>query len=170
MKTVSLDIHRKMLKNNPTAFEEHFPRARENFAKMFKGFPKNVRLQMADLVFNAQERKPLFYHESVTTGLPMVWNDPKILNLKNGKFHTWNDCNHYRYEIGHYVPKNAGGTDHPENLCFMSGRCNQHIQSSLSLDEIMDNIFPHNIEVQNRVASLKNLYNSIEWKSLKENK
>jgi hypothetical protein len=167
MKTIRLDEHRKRLNANPKVFEEHYPKARENFANMFKGYPKSVRLQMADLVFDAQGRKPLFYHKSITTGLPMVWNDPKILNLKEGKHHTWNDCDFFRYEIGHKVPKNSDGKDDPENLCFMSGRCNQHIQSSLSLDEIMDNTFCFNDEIKDRVSALKNLYNSEEWKQLK---
>lgn len=167
MKTIPLVEHRKRLNANPKAFEEHYPKARENYAKIVKGYSKKVRLQMADLVWEAQGRKPLFYHESITTGLPLVWNAPKIVNSREGKHHTWNDCDFFHYEIGHLVPKNSGGNDDPENLCFMSGRCNQHIQSSLPLDEVMDNYFRSNDEIKDRLSALTNLHETDEWKQLK---
>ena len=164
---ITITEHRTRLKSNTNAFEEHYPKARENFAKMFKGYPKKIRLQMADLVFDAQGRKPLFYYLG-SDELPHAWNDPKKLKLKTGYLHTWDDCDFYRYEIGHHNPRNAGGKDEPENLCFMSGRCNQHIQASLPLEVVMNDLFPHNKEVQDRVKSLKKLYQSTAWKKLKE--
>ena len=60
---------------------------------------------------------------------------------KEGIIHTWDNCDFIRYEIGHYLPRNAGGQNDPENLCFMSGRCNQHIQASLPLDVVMNDLF-----------------------------
>ena len=164
--TITITEHRTRLKNNPNAFEEHYQRARGNFANMFKGYPREIRLQFADLVFEAQGRKPLF-HWSGIDGLPWAWNDAKKLHTKNGIIHTWNDCDYIRYEIGHMNPRNAGGKDEPKNLCFMSGRCNQHVQASLPLDIVLRDLFPDNNEVQNRVANLKKLHNSKRWKDLK---
>ena len=164
--TITITEHRTRLKNNPNAFEEHYEKARGNFAKMFKGYPLETRLQLADLVFEAQGRKPLLHWTNID-GLPCAWNDAKRLHTKNRTIHTWDDCDYIRYEIGHMNPRNAGGTNDPENLCFMSGKCNQHVQASLPLDIVLRDYFPTNLEVQNRVANLKKLHNSKRWKDLK---
>ncbi len=165
--TITIMEHRTRLKNNPNSFEEHYNKARENFARYIQGYPKKVKLQFADLVFQAQGRKPLFLWSSVDE-LPWAWNAPTRLRTKEGPIHTWNDIDYIRYEIGHMNPRNAGGKNEPENLCFMSGRCNQHVQASLPMEVVLRDLFSDNKEVLDRVESLKQLHNSEEWKKLKE--
>ena len=106
-------------------------------------------MDLADMIFEAQGKKPLFqFGEDI-----VAWNRPSYWNL-----------NYIKYEIGHKLPVNAGGTSHPENLCYMSARCNQHIQSSLEMHNVLDWYFSHNDEVKNRLKNLDELYLSENWK------
>jgi len=161
--TKNLHSHRNAIKDNSIAFSEDKERALENMTKHIwnwvkivspdakKNQIKNYLLELAIMIFEAQGQKPLFqFGEEIT-----AWNRPG----------DWN-YNYIRYEIGHKTPINAGGTSHPENLCFMSARCNQHIQSSLEMHNVLDWYFSNNTEVQDRVNSLEELYKSEEWKNI----
>jgi hypothetical protein len=105
-------------------------------------------MDISSMIFEAQGNKPLFQFGNEITS----WNRPSYWNL-----------NYLKYEIGHKTPVNAGGTSHPENLCFMSARCNQHIQSSLEMNYVIDWYFSHNDEVKQRLTNLENLYRSELW-------
>ena len=159
--TKSLHIHRQSLKDNVNSFVEDKDRAIENMTKHIwnwvkivspntkKNEIKNILFEIAYMIFDAQSQMPLFqFGEDIT-----AWNRPG----------DWN-YNYIRYEIGHKTPINAGGTSHPENLCFMSARCNQHIQSSLEMHNVLDWYFSNNVEVQSRINSLEELYKSDSWK------
>ena len=106
--------------------------------------------KMALMVWNAQAGLPLFHFES-KKGLPMSWNRPQDGGL-----------NYIRYEIGHMTPSLSGGISHPNNLSFQSARCNQHIQSSLDMDEVLS-YFESVPEVLKRIENIKKLHQSSEW-------
>ncbi len=159
--TKSLRNHRESIKSNANSFFEDKARAFDNMTKHIwdwvkivnpnvkKNKIKNILLEIASMIFEAQGEKPLFqFGEEIT-----AWNRPA----------DWS-YNYIRYEIGHKTPMNAGGTSHPENLCFMSARCNQHIQSSLEMHNVIDWYFSNNTEVQNRINNLEELYKSDIWK------
>ena len=106
--------------------------------------------KMALMVWNAQDGLPLFHFMS-SKNLPMSWNRPQDGEL-----------NYVRYEIGHMSPRLSGGDSHPNNLSFQSARCNQHIQSSLDMDEVLT-YFEAIPEVLHRVSNLEVLHQSNEW-------
>ena len=143
----NLQNHRNALKENTDSFSYDKNRAVSNMSEHIwnwvrKEYPnakktKNIIkiMDLADMIFEAQGKKPLFqFGEDI-----VAWNRPSYWNL-----------NYIKYEIGHKLPVNAGGTSHPENLCYMSARCNQHIQSSLEMHNVLDWYFSHNDEVKNR--------------------
>jgi len=166
---MKLNEHREMLKKNEECWLADYDRAQRNFVEHLWKWVKDknptakkkdkcdVMNEVAGLVFEAQGYRPLFH---LSDSNIMAWNSPK----------DWDRYSHIRYEIGHMNPKNNGGESEPENLCFMSARCNQHIQSSLSFEEVMENYFAHNTKatlVVERVNNLKALHQSDCWKELK---
>ena len=62
------------------------------------------------------------------TELPLCWNSPK----------DW-EKDYVKYEWGHLLSRNqnAAAADRIENLALYSARCNQHIQTSLDVQELM---------------------------------
>lgn len=78
------------------------------------------------LLFDTQEQRPMFHVEG--TELPLCWNAPK----------DW-DKHYIKYEWGHLLSRNqnAANADRIENLALYSARCNQHIQTSLDVQELM---------------------------------
>lgn len=62
------------------------------------------------------------------TELPLCWNSPK----------DW-EKDYIKYEWGHLLSRNqnAATADRIENLALYSARCNQHIQTSLDVQELM---------------------------------
>ena len=160
-----LNEHRLSLKNNNLCFIQDKERAINNWCKHSYEFIKTKTTfkkteiwgtlnQMAELVWEAQEGKPLFHFLSVKNDMPMSWNRPQ-----NGA------DNYIRYEIGHINPIHTGGTSHPNNLCFQSARCNQHIQSSLDIEEVIL-YFSSIHDVLERINRLKILHKSEEWNLL----
>jgi len=161
-----LTEHRQNLKDNNNVFAEDKQRAITNWAnhcwsyvkqhgKLTKKQATPILQHMAEMVWEAQNGQPLFQFDAPSSGLPMSWNRPQDGEL-----------NYIRYEIGHIHPQLEGGESNPENLTFQSARCNQHIQSSLDIDEVMeyfDNISP----VQVRMNKLNELHHSDEWIELK---
>ncbi len=156
-----LNLHRLNLKNNPECFFVDKTRAKNNWCKeVWNFYKKQVSIkkrdaiilieELSDLVWEAQGGKPLFQFDS-HKGLPMSWNRPQDGEL-----------NYIRYEIGHMTPRLSGGTSHPNNLTFQSSRCNQHIQSSLDIDEVLV-YFKQITEVNERYNNLIELHNSNEW-------
>jgi hypothetical protein len=82
--------------------------------------------KIVEMIFETQDKLPFFWIDSA---LPFCWNHPK----------DWART-HIRYEWGHLEPKDSPSTTVPilENLCLMSARCNNHIQSSLPLEDLQD--------------------------------
>lgn len=158
--------HRKSLKANPLCFSQDKDRAVINWishaweglkslTSVKASIARPILERAALMVWQAQGGKPLFHFESKVSGLPMSWNRPQDGML-----------NYVRYEIGHMTPFDCGGSSAAENLCFQSARCNQHIQSSLPMDEILAAYFSDNAEVLQRIANLRHLYASQEWQGL----
>ena len=154
--------HRQMLAANNSCFLQDKDRAIKNWISHSWSYTKdkvlgnkrhyhNLLEDMAEMVWEAQDGKPLFQFES-SSGLPMSWNRPQ-----NG------EEDYIRYEIGHINPKLSGGNSHPNNLTFQSARCNQHIQSSLGLDEVTL-YFASIPEVTDRINRVFQLHSSIAWK------
>jgi len=162
-----LNQHRIELSVNQDRFTQDKTRTIKNWIKHARKWvseknpsanKKNTSIileQMANMLWEAQGGKPLFQFDSAN-GLPLSWNRPQDGTV-----------NYIRYEIGHMNPVNNGGLSNPENLCYQSARCNQHIQSSLSLDEVLESYFQDNQEVLDRVNSVLSLHQSEEWKRLR---
>ncbi|MDO6688125.1 MULTISPECIES: hypothetical protein [unclassified Agarivorans] len=163
----SLLEHRKNLKNNEEAYSKDIERCYGTVVKHLKdsGF-KKITLNRApseikefvNLIFKSQNFKPFFHIES-TSGLPYCWNSP----AKDG----W-DIDYIKYEWGHLNSKNQNGDAAlcAQNLCLQSARCNQHIQSSMNIDELKE--YGGKLEeVINQNQSSRNaLFKSDEWLSL----
>jgi len=157
--------HREMIANNPLCFSQDKERAIKNWiehawkgvrgsATLTKSKASPILKEMALLVWEAQGGAPLFSFGRNES--PVCWNSPR-----------YGTKNYIMYEIGHMNPISNGGTSQPENLCFQSARCNQHIQSSLPMDEVIGFYFQTNEEVKARLESLQSLHKTNLWKELK---
>ena len=164
---VTLHSHRKNLQKNPLAYSEDIERCYTTVVKHLKdaGY-KSITLNRApqeiqeyvDLLFLAQDQRP-YFHIETSSMLPFCWNSPS----KNG----W-DINYIKYEWGHLqsINQNEGTAHNIENLCLQSARCNQHIQSSLNVDELK--AYGGKLEeviIKNEL-SRKQLFESDQWKDL----
>lgn len=129
--------HRIIINQNPDAYDldlrdyrlvksiinhirEDFPNTR---------FEKNKRIILKEIVyllFEAQEHRPFFHVEG--TELPLCWNRPSDWNI-----------NYIKYEWGHLLSRNQRPekSSSLENIGLYSARCNQHIQSSMNIQELM---------------------------------
>jgi hypothetical protein len=106
-------------------------------------------------LFEAQGHRPLFHVEG--TELPLCWNSPK----------DW-DKNYIKYEWGHLHSYNRDNAEayKLENLGLYSARCNQHIQTSMHIEELMvyGGILAQRIS--NVLTARRFLFESNEWKQL----
>jgi hypothetical protein len=90
-----------------------------------------LRIDIVKALLGAQDGKPFFWIE-IEGELPFCWNRPDY----------WGEhITHILYEWGHVDPRNnerdpKTGKEAIENLCLMSSRCNNHIQSSLDMQSI----------------------------------
>ena len=162
---ITLLDHRKNLLNNPKRYIQDKERAIKQFAetsyKFYGSCGKNKKLliklleKLGNLVFENQENKPIYEYQDT---LPRAWNSPM-----NG---GWK-INHIKWEIGHLISLNQGGSNNPENLSFQSARCNQHIQTSMNYFETTE--YNCKEEVKNRIDNLFVLHKSKEWIDILEN-
>lgn len=129
----TLREHRLALASNPKAFELDLPRLSGTLVPHLKrcGYGRvGVRAralvsEIVEQIFDAQGRRPLFH---IDAHLPYCWNAPGF----------WN-CNYIRYEWGHLRSRNQNqDAEHIENLVLSSARCNQHIQTSMDINEVRD--------------------------------
>jgi len=130
----TLKEHREALKENAQAYTEDLPRLRTTAVYHLKrcGFSRITLSRcgylvdnFVNMIFDAQNRQPFFHIDSV---LPFCWNSPK----------DWNK-NYIKYEWGHLRSVNQNNDAHQlENLCLQSARCNQHIQTSMDIIEVID--------------------------------
>lgn len=129
----TLREHREALAKNERAYVEDLDRVRKTavahlrrcgFARVTVDRCEPLIERFVEMIFATQDRKPFFHVDGV---LPYCWNAPK----------NW-DKNFIRYEWGHLrsVNQNADA-DTLENLCLQSARCNQHVQTSMDIDEVV---------------------------------
>jgi len=157
---INLLQHRTNLLNNPNRYIEDKDKAIKNFAETSYKFygpigKKNMLInlleKLGNLVFETQH-KPIYEYEDT---LPRAWNSINELNI-----------NYIKWEIGHLISLNQGGTNHPENLSFYSARCNE-IQSSLNYFETTE--YNCKEEVKNKIDNLFILHKSKKWLDILEN-
>ena len=91
------------------------------------------------------------------TELPLCWNSPR----------DW-DKDYIKYEWGHLRSLNQAPQKAYEiqNLGLYSARCNQHIQTSMHIEELMvyGGILAQRIS--NVLTARRKLFDSEEWKEL----
>ena len=104
------------------------------------------------LLFLAQDNRPFFHVEG--TELPLCWNSPK----------DW-DKNYIKYEWGHLRSRNqAQDSAHRlNNLGLYSARCNQHIQTSLHIEELMVYGGVLAQRISNVLSARRKLFESEAW-------
>lgn len=168
MATTLID-HRTKLKNNPCAYSHDISRCYETVVKHLKdaGYKRITYLRAKGLVekyvnfiFDAQGNKP-FFHIVTENGLPFCWNSPS----KGG----W-DIDYIKYEWGHLSSWNQNGDAAfcIKNLCLQSARCNQHIQSSMNVEELLayDGKLREVIELN--ISKRNYLFESEPWLALEK--
>lgn len=109
-------------------------------------------------IFETQDSKPFYYFDA-----PFLtcWNRPVY----------WETLDYIKYEWGHLYPSGVDENDNPvdilENLSLQSGRCNNHIQSGLSVDRVK--LYGGKLEerIEYVQKKRKELFESKEWKDLK---
>lgn len=163
----SLLEHRKNLKKNTQAYEIDLERCYGTVVKHLKdaGY-KRITLnragslikQFVELIFDAQDRKP-FFHIQSKSGLPYCWNAPS----KDG----W-DVDYIKYEWGHLQSRNQNGDAAfcVQNLCLQSARCNQHIQSSMNVDELKEYGGKLELIINKNQKQREDLFSTNKWQNL----
>ena len=165
---MTLIDHRRRLSNNPNAYT--FEIQDENIERLVKsliphlnnaGLKVTLRSsfsglsQIIKMLFEVQDNRPFFHVEG--TELPLCWNRPR----------DW-DKNYIKYEWGHLRSKNQAQnkTNKIENLGLYSARCNQHIQSSMHIEELMiyGGILAQRIS--NVLTARRKLFESDQWQDL----
>ncbi len=158
--------HRKALAGNGEAYT--FELRPENISRLVKtlslhlkkvGYQLTLTNSFDDLsriillLFEAQESRPFFHVEG--TELPLCWNSPK----------DW-DKSYIKYEWGHLRSKNQSPEKayQLDNLGLYSARCNQHIQTSMHIEELMvyGGILAQRIS--NVLTARRKLFQTSEWR------
>jgi hypothetical protein len=155
--------HRTRLANNPDAYEHDLVRVKGTTApKHLKqcGFSRvtgELVNKFVEFVFETQERRP-FFHVEVEGRPPFCWNAPK----------HWNEP-YICYEWGHLRSRNQNEDAHQiENLCLQSARCNQHIQTSMNVEEVLQWLSGSRVatRINDVLERRRELFQSPEWKRL----
>tara|TARA_R110000803_G_scaffold38970_3_gene84081 strand:+ start:176 stop:1018 length:843 start_codon:yes stop_codon:yes gene_type:complete len=159
---MKLSEHREILKNSRD-FTTDLTRCKKTLINHLRccgyyNLPEKILNRFVDLIFTAQQEKPFFFHEN-KEGTPAMWNSPR----------DW-DKKHYRYEWGHLRSRNQNGfeADKVENLALLSARGNQHIQSSLDIDEVMEIFEGSQLEktASENLDRRMKLFSSTRWELL----
>ncbi len=160
--------HRRALAANEDAYTFEFndenierliktliPRLRNSGYKVTLGKSVDILTLIIRLLFDTQDNRPFFHVEG--TELPLCWNSPK----------DW-DKDYIKYEWGHLRSRNQAPEKayELENLGLYSARCNQHIQTSMHIEELMvyGGILAQRIS--NVLTARRKLFDSTEWKEL----
>jgi hypothetical protein len=163
--------HRRALVANPDAYTYELqdkqitrlvktlvPRIRNGGYRVTPSKSFGVLTRAIRLLFHAQGNRPIFHVEG--TELPLCWNSPK----------DW-DKDYIKCEWGHLRSRNQSPDRESdfENLGLYSARCNQHIQTSMHIEELMvyGGVLAHRIS--NVLTARRILYDSEEWKELIKN-
>jgi hypothetical protein len=163
-----LSDHRRALHRNPRAYEEDIETGIGGLVTRLADYlRKDGELQInlkrhrkvlqraVQLIFDAQDRRPMFHVEG--TELPLCWNHPK----------NWH-IDYIKYEWGHLKSLNQEPQANRtiRSFALYSARCNNHIQTSLHLEELM----VYGGILAQRIASVltsrRKLFESKEWREL----
>ncbi len=158
--------HRRIINGNPEAYETDFKsdrivkliinHIRDDFTEIrFDKRKKEILKEIIFLLFQAQEHRPFFHVEG--TELPLCWNRPA----------DW-DIDYIKYEWGHLLSKNqmSEKSSSIENIGLYSARCNQHIQSSMNIQELMVYGGLLAQRISNVLTNRRVLFESSKWKKL----
>ena len=160
----TLRQHREALAANPNAYVSDKPRFRDtvighlkqcSFNSVSRGRCAPLIDHIVDAIFETQDQRPFFH---IDDALPFCWNAPK----------DW-DKDYIRYEWGHLRSRNQNVDAHAiENLCLQSARCNQHIQTSMDINEVLDWLDGSRVAVRVREVLKKRdrLFASEAWRAL----
>ncbi len=160
--------HRQIIQNNPNAYVTDIIGDRlvgtlvNHIKDQFKDtrFTTDKKLivkELIVLIFESQDKRPFFHVEG--TELPLCWNRPA----------DW-DCDYIKYEWGHLLSKNQNPDklNSIENLGLYSARCNQHIQSSMNIQELMVYGGLISTRISNVLTKRRALFETSKWKNLIE--
>ncbi|MCP1195607.1 hypothetical protein NKW84_07015 [Acetobacter senegalensis] len=166
-KYISLKSHREQLQKNPRAYtidlkrcyssvKTHLRKCGASLSSRKKPKIQQNIITYVDLIFLAQDKKPFFY---INSELPLCWNVPH---------HGGWDLDYIKYEWGHLysINQNREESHSLENLCLQSGRCNQHIQSSLNVSEL--SVYGGKLRetIERNLDSRERLFKTEEWKKV----
>jgi hypothetical protein len=158
--------HRRIIEKSPDAYTKDIEGERlsgtliNHIKNDFKGIrfttPKKLIVkELIILIFNTQDKRPFFHVEG--TELPLCWNRPG----------DWN-YDYIKYEWGHLLSRNQNPDklNGIENMGLYSARCNQHIQSSMNIQELM--VYGGLIaqRISNILIKRRALFESEKWKTL----
>jgi hypothetical protein len=182
----SLKEHRESLNNNPNTYTTDLERCERTLfikdirtnqrkdpsisnlteSRLIKLNSSHLAKQLIRLLFKAQNNKPFFHIEQST--LPMCWNSPK----------DWNK-DYIKYEWGHLYSYNQLSDNYTEtfaNVCLQSARCNQHIQTSMDIDElliyggVLSQVIQRNLENREKLFRSQELVDVVgDLKTINEN-
>lgn len=160
--------HRQVINSNPNAYETDLKSDRleksiiNHIRTDFEGVrfdnkKKAVLKELVLLLFEAQEHRPFFHVEG--TELPLCWNRPA----------DW-DIDYIKYEWGHLLSQNQRPekSSSIENIGLYSARCNQHIQSSMNIQELMVYGGLLAQRISNVLTNRRLLFSSEKWCKLIE--
>jgi len=158
--------HRKIINENPNSYETDLKNdrlvksiinhIRDDFQNVrFDNKKKKILKEIVLHIFKAQEHRPFFHVEG--TELPLCWNRPS----------DW-DIDYIKYEWGHLLSQNQmpEKSSSIENIGLYSARCNQHIQSSMNIQELMVYGGLLAQRISNVLTNRRILFASKNWKQL----
>jgi hypothetical protein len=163
---ITLFKHRQALKDNPQCYTKDISRLYDSVKVHLRNcgynrVPLRLIKQFVDMVFRTQDYKPFFHIESE---LPYCWNSP---TKRRGQEQSDWECNYIIYQWGHLRSRNQNSKSaHTlDNLCLMSARCNNHIQASMDMCEVVE--YFRGSETGKRIVEVlarrKALFESKEW-------
>jgi len=158
--------HRQVINGNPEAYETDLRsdrlvksvinHIRQDFSEVrFDQKKKAILKEIVCLLFEAQEHRPFFHVEG--TELPLCWNRPSDWNIR-----------YIKYEWGHLLSQNQmpEKSSSIENIGLYSARCNQHIQSSMNIQELMVYGGLLAQRISNVLTNRRILFASKKWQDL----
>jgi hypothetical protein len=158
--------HRIIINKNSKAYETDLEsdrlvksiinHIRNDFANVrFDQKKRDILREIVILLFEAQEHRPFFHVEG--TELPLCWNRPSDWNI-----------DYIKYEWGHLLSQNQmpEKSSSIENIGLYSARCNQHIQSSMNIQELMVYGGLLAQRISNVLTNRRILFDSEKWKNL----
>lgn len=159
--------HRQAIAKNPDAYTYEILHNSQRLIKTLTHHIKDPGISLSPkkhgstlakaitLLFEIQDQRPIFHVEG--TELPLCWNSPR----------DW-DKDYIKYEWGHLRSKNQNPSDSVglENLALYSARCNQHIQSSMNIEELMVYGGVLAQRISNVLTKRRILFASQEWQNV----